>query len=186
MSSDDIETASQALRELARWVIRDGVDSDHLEDYMLGLLNKHLIELHATCRYQAPVVARCFAGLPARDLAAHLCRSACELERTRSALGTLTPRKLPQQPTNPVSARRRGGPIQGRPSDVPECGHLCSWFPELVAALVFSTLGVLLLKICDDSALGLVAASGIVCLGLIYTLAAIHLAWRNAHADGQR
>jgi len=31
MTGDDAESTAPVLRELARWVVRDGVDGEHLE-----------------------------------------------------------------------------------------------------------------------------------------------------------
>src|ERR1700678_4265239 len=111
MSADDIEIASQALRDLAQLIIRDRVDSGPLEGYMRSLLNKHLIELHSACRYEAMVVARCFAGLGALDVAGYLCERACELEQTSSAFAASMSRDLRKIPMNSVSSYHRFSPI---------------------------------------------------------------------------
>ena len=186
MTSDDTETDSQALRELARWVIRDGVDSDHLEDYMRGLLGNHLIELHASCRYQAMVVTRCFAGLTAQEVAARLRENARELERTRAALRASTRQKLWHQQTNSASETPRVHPIRGRRLELPASREQLSWVPEFIAAVVFTTLGVSMFSwSCSDPVLRLVAASGYSGLGLIYAeLAAVCATWHNSHPGG--
>jgi hypothetical protein len=81
MSGNQQEDAPQALRELAQWVVRDGVDSDHLNGYMHRLLSARLVELHAECRRQAMVLGHRGAGLPPRDVAFRLCQTAREIEQ---------------------------------------------------------------------------------------------------------
>jgi len=71
VTHDHEETAATAMRMLAQWVLRDGIDSDHLEAYMRELLSSRLVELPALCRLEATVTARCFAGLPAREVASN-------------------------------------------------------------------------------------------------------------------
>jgi hypothetical protein len=188
MSGDDTETPSQALRELARLVARDGVDSDHLEEYMRRLLSKHLIELHSACRYEARVVALGFTGLDAPDVAGHLCERACELEQNSAALASSASQRWRQQSVRPISIISAIRPIRARPFEVPVRWHLSLWLPQLIAAVVCIGVGVSLLLCieCDDSTLRLMAASACGLLGFIYATEGIRSAWRSAHPGGRR
>jgi hypothetical protein len=187
MCDTDTETASQALHELARWVIRDRVDNDHLEDYMRGLLSKRLIELHASCRYEAIVVARHFRCLGAREVACHLHKRARELERTSSVFPAYTPWDLRQKAVSSISLHPKVSPIRTRQAEVPVRRDLLSWIPEMIASIVCIGVGVSLLYVeCDDSILHLTAIIGYVILGFIFAIAALHAAWRNAHPSGRR
>ena len=186
MSADDIEIASQALRELAQLIIRDRVDSGHLEGYMRSLLNKHLIELHSACRYEAMVVARCFAGLGALDVAGYLCERACELEQTSSAFAASMSRDLRKIPMNSVSSYHRFSPIRGRRFEFPVSRLHSSWIPELIAAIVCTAVSIFFLASHGgDFTLRMMGASGYGLFAFIYANEAVHTAWRNAHPHGQ-
>jgi hypothetical protein len=168
MPDNDTESGPQALRELARWVIRDGVDAKHIEDYMRRLLSNHLIELHASCRCEAIVVARCFADMGSRSVACHLCERAFEMEQTSSLFSASAPRRLKQRAVSSIFKRR----VFGLP-----CGECrFSLLPEVIAATVYTGVSVLVLRAqCDDSTLCLTAASLYGLLGLLYASAAIRL-----------
>jgi hypothetical protein len=169
MSSDDEESAAGALRELARWVIRDGVDSDHLEDYVAALLGGNLIELHASCRYEAIILSRTFTGHCPRDVADQLCATASELERDPSKVALSHPVQSRQYSSDPGASGPRVRCTQPRVSKTQEYQCAPPWLPEIIAAFVFTGLFVLcLFSDSSDTSLWLTDAAGFGCLGFIY------------------
>jgi len=187
MSGDDRETASQALRELARSIVREGVDGDHLEEYMYKLINKRLIELHGSCRYEVLVAARSLSGLGARDVATHLCNRACELEQIYFAFAPSLPPAGRTQTAISATEHRVIDQTRRPSYEVPTCRPLPGWFPETIAAIVYTGLGILLLRPESGNAnLRLTAASAFCLLGMINAMVAIHSAWRYAHLSRKR
>jgi hypothetical protein len=182
MTVKETESAPQALRELAGWVIRDHVDSEHLGGYMCRLLNEHLVELHASCRYEAMVVARCFAGLGPMEVASELCRRAWELERTPAAYATCPPWGVRHKASPTGAQGRMTNSIQRRSRAGQACGYRFKWFPELIAATVYTAVGVWLLWFDPgDDLLRLTAAGGFGLLGFISAAEAILVTRRDPH-----
>lgn len=185
---DDTESGSQALREFARLVLRDGVDSHHLEGYVQRLLAKDLIELHASCRYEAIVVCRYFKHLDSRKVAAHLLKRARERELECSSLSatTLTSTAYIRPSTkspcghdkSPLSPNRYSAPLIH--------AKRTSWLMELIAAGITAAVGVVLLESRGGDASFRIASSGAYCtISLIYSCIAAHSIWRNMHAVGR-
>jgi hypothetical protein len=175
MCGDGTKSAPRALRELAQWVLREGIDSDHLEDYMQCLLSSNLIELHASCRYEAMVIARRFAGLGAVDVACHLRQTAFEIERRSLVSGPSIGQNLCCKSIN-VSSKPRGSElIPARLKKISECKLQISSVPELIAAVAFTTVGILLMSDgFGDVTLRAMAVSMCGVVVLIYAAAVIH------------
>ena len=187
MAGEEIETASGDLRRLASWIIRDGVDSDHLEQYMRGLLNHQLIELHASCRFEAIILARCFASMCPKDVAKHLSELAHELEQTssnRAGPAQENPQLGVSHLLLPVNANR---PVESTPAHGRVRGHLSSWLPEAFAALSCTAISVALLQPNGgDAALRVTAASGCGFLSILYATEVIRVVWHYRHHVARR
>jgi hypothetical protein len=174
MSHDDEEMAARAMRELARSIVHDGIDSDHLDAYMRELLSARLVELPALCRLEAALVARSFAGLSARETALRLYERARHLEETASPAATSQP------------ARAR--PEIARASEAFATG------PAFIGCVVFTILGVAILLGWphlvpsrpmiggDDRFLRFAAAITCVLTGTIYACEGVRVAWRNSRS----
>lgn len=190
MTHDDDEAAARAMRQLARWVLRDGVDSDHLDWYMRELLSARLVELPALCRLEAAVMSRCFAGLPAREVASCLYERACRLEQVALPLAASLPLRTCSK-VNPApraqSADRAG---QIRPPAV-RAARRASPVPEFIACVVFTFLAAAILLGwpphapsrpigSDDALLRFTAAATCVFTGMLYACEGARLAWRNS------
>jgi len=189
----DEETPAQALRDLARWIVRDRGDSDHLDAYMRALLRDRLIELPASCRLEAKVVVQRFSGLSPREVASHLCKTACSLEQK-------PPSRFPQWPERPHDAcecsrlddysrpRRKDSAPKGRPK-----ADRSSFVPEFIGAIAFVIPGVAMLlgwlrpspsevRIGDDECLHFAVAATYLLIGMLYACAGARQAWRNGCA----
>ncbi len=187
MIIDRIDNESDSLRELARWILRDGIDCDHLEDYMRSLLDGHLIELNASCRYGAMAAVECCAGLGAVDVARYLREIALQIECENSAVRR--PRMLTGGHGLPleVPTKRRLEPIQNITSYVLESGSRFSWLPELIASVAFITVGILLMPAeYGNEHLRILAASMYVIVGVTHAGVAIYSAWRPAHPEAAK
>jgi hypothetical protein len=187
MIIDRIDNDSDALRELARWILRDGIDCDRLEDYMRSLLDGPLIELNASCRYGAMAAVECCAGLGALEVARYLREIALHLECENPAVRR--PRMLTGCHGLPleVSTKRRLEPIQNITSYVLESGSRSSWLPELIASVAFITVGILLMPAeCGNEHLRILAASMYVIVGVTHAGVGIYSAWRAAHPEAAK
>lgn len=143
MCGDSQEAAPQALRELAHWVVRDGIDSDHLDGYMHTLLSDRLVELHAECRLQAIAVVRSCGGLGPRDVASRLCEVAREIERVGPTHGESSefgfrPRILPAH----AMAQADCVAAERRPGDVRHPAEHASYMPEFIVSILFMAIGM--------------------------------------------
>ena len=179
MSNDDSQAASQALYELAQWVDRDQVDSAHLEAYMCKLLDR-LIEVHATCRLVAIIIARAPEYLSAEELAVHLRELAFALEQV---CPVITARPSGQLLLKAIAFDRSIDLLPGQQNlDSPPEQYRWKWFPELCAALLFGAAGISLMFLSHaDHALRLMAAALYLGVGIAYAGASIRLAWSKAH-----
>ncbi len=179
------ESASDALRELAGWLVRDGIDADHLEVYMSQLLHHHLMELHASCRFQAMEVIRQGATLIAAGVAARLRSVADGIENGNFAneLGRTAEHRVLsshfQRRQRPVASAKAGSDHTSVLSD----GAL-SWLPEVIGTVTFTTIALLLMRTeCGDFSLRVMAASMYGLVGLTHAAVAIHSAWQSVHAQ---
>ena len=178
MPGNDVEVSSRALREFARQVLRDQVDSDHLREYVGGLLSRDLIEPPASCRYEAAVLARCFPGMRPREVANHLIESARQLERatTSARSGTAPLRPLPQPTIRPNPTARTIRTNHARELGAGAGQAAPSWYPEAIAAASsFAAAIALMWRDTGDPALRLMATSLTTFLGILYMIAAIIL-----------
>lgn len=80
MYADEMQTDSDALRDLARRIVRDHVTSDYLDEYVTELLDLHLVELPAICRSAAKLFRDCQLRLTPSCTAALLNRRADRLD----------------------------------------------------------------------------------------------------------
>jgi hypothetical protein len=191
MTHDNEEMAARAMRELARSIIHDGIDSDHLDAYMRDLLSARLVELPALCRLEAAAMARSFAGLSAGEVASRLYERARHLEETA----------LPAATSQPARARpkiARGsedfatGPARDQSLDGPASVRRSSPVPEFIGCVVFTILGTAILLGWphlvpsrpmiggDDRFLRFAAAVTCVLTGMIYACEGVRLAWHNS------
>jgi hypothetical protein len=186
MAREGIQTASDELRKLAGWIVRDGVSSDQLEAYMRGLLNHQLIELSACCRNEAMLLARCFASMRPAEIARHLSDLAGDLEKASAK---------PVEPVRPGAATLGSSFEQNSAADTGResrpAGQVrrrrLSWLPEMVAALSCTVIGAVLLQPnYGDSALRVTAASGCGILSMVYASEAVRTVWRNRHVAAPR
>jgi hypothetical protein len=185
MIANCTESASDALRELAGWLVRDGIDADHLEVYMSQLLHHQLMELHASCRFQAMEVVRQGATLSAAGVAARLCSVADGIDNGNFAneLGRTAGRRVSsshvQRRQRPTDSAKAGSDHTSALS-----GGALSWLPEVIGAAAFTTIALLLMPSeCGDFSLRVMAASMYGLVGLTHAAVAIHSAWQSVHAQ---
>jgi hypothetical protein len=177
MIADRIENDSDALRELAGWILRDGIDCDHLENYMRALLAKHLVELSASCRYGAMKAIECCTGLGSMGVAGYFCEMATRIDSRSSPIGQSSFQSCDR------STAFGSAPARNSDLDVSVSSDRFSRLPELIAAVAFTTVGLLLIPADGgDVTLRALAASLYLAIGFIHAGVAIHSAWRNAHA----
>jgi hypothetical protein len=193
MSHDDEEMAARAMRELARSIVHDGIDSDHLDAYMRELLSARLVELPALCRLEAALVARSFAGLSARETALRLYERARHLEETASPAATSQPARARPEIAR-ASEAFATGPARDQSPDGQASVRRSSPLPEFIGCVVFTILGVAILLGWphlvpsrpmiggDDRFLRFAAAITCVLTGTIYACEGVRVAWRNSRS----
>jgi hypothetical protein len=183
MTADRTEKTSDELRELARIVVRDRIDAAHFAAYMQGLLANHLIELDATCRCEAMKLCQHCSDLSDLELAGHLYETAAAIERGGSSSGRSLNRVCGQLAYG-KSRQQLLELAQGQRRSFQASRKRVSWFPEIIAAVAFLTVGVFLLRPNEygDLTLRLIASGVCGLVGIANAVVAIHAAWQNAHA----
>src|ERR1700678_1334730 len=89
-TDEDTISAARALRELARLVADNDIDSAELAEFVRSLLCDQLIELHASCRIEAIRISRSGEERKSAELAKYLRGQARRLEMDRAAAETET------------------------------------------------------------------------------------------------
>lgn len=184
MSDSDEETASFALRKFAGQVLRDEVDSEHLQEYVDRLLTMDLIELHASCRHEAAVLGRCFPGMDAREVAGYLVERARLVESAGPCSSVAAVVAQSPRPTSVgcPAARPLGAKSHHERCELATSSASSSWFPEIMAALAFIAAAMFLLPIHQgDQVLRLMAVGSCGLVGFGYLIAAFALAWHSKH-----
>jgi hypothetical protein len=182
MPSDHAETASQALREFGRRVVRDGIDSAHLGAYIQALLASDLVEPHARCRYEAKVLTRCFPCLQASEVGAHYADSARRLEGRSAMLPEPTSWELRPRGMNRRSRRRMASPVPLKRCGAADCPQP-SCLPELIGALGFLAASIVVFWVPEQGNFVLRSVAAGLCgfLGFAYAVAAVAERCRGAH-----
>jgi hypothetical protein len=152
-------------------VLRDGIDSEHLAEYMQRLLTDDLIELDAACRRQANELCHTPSVLSSLDLAGHFYEAAVDLERASASHqtdGRRFPPGAPQRSRSIAMGRERVSPL-----------------PEIVAAMAFTAAAAFLFRPEEggDVPLRLIASGMFGLISLAHASVAIHEVWQNAHAN---
>lgn len=180
MSVEVNETASEALRQLAEWVVREDVNSGRLEQYMGELLSQRLIELHAVCRFEAIQLARGNSEMGSSDVGAWLCQVAGELERKAVAVGIMRDHDFTpiEAEAGPATCRLEFNPGQRRRASDQ---RRLSWLPECIAGVAFISIAICLMRGgSGDFRLRSLACSSCALIGICHGGVAIYSLWQNA------